>query len=76
VRERVVRNGKPGWQMRVVPLGEGFVDWDTALRLLAEMGFDGPISFHSEYSGYPVETVIDLARIDLRFIRGKGIIQI
>ena len=27
-----------------------------------------PVSFHSEYSGEPVDTVIDLARIDVRFI--------
>jgi hypothetical protein len=32
------------------------------------MNFDGPVSFHSEYSGEPVDTVIDLARIDVRFI--------
>jgi sugar phosphate isomerase/epimerase len=70
VRERVVRDGKPGWQTKVVPLGRGFVDWTTLLRLLGEIGFDGPISFHSEYSGYPVDTVVDLARIDIRFIRG------
>lgn len=71
IRERVVRNGKATWQVKVVPMGLGFVDWDAALRTLKEMNFNGPVSFHCEYSGCPVETVIDQARIDIRFIRGK-----
>ena len=60
----------PGSGSRVVRMGQGFVDWETAIRTLKEMNFDGPVSFHSEYSGEPVETVIDLARIDVRFING------
>ena len=53
----------------VVRMGKGFVDWETAVNTLIAMNFSGPISFHSEYSGEPVESVIDLARIDVRFIR-------
>lgn len=53
----------------VVRMGKGFVDWETAVSTLTAMNFAGPISFHSEYSGEPVESVIDLARIDVRFIR-------
>jgi sugar phosphate isomerase/epimerase len=70
LRERVVVNHQRTWQMRVVPLGEGFVDWRTLLKTLRAMSYNGPISMHCEYSGVPVETVIDQARIDLRFIRG------
>ncbi|MCZ6679758.1 MAG: sugar phosphate isomerase/epimerase [Candidatus Poribacteria bacterium] len=55
---------------RVIRMGHGFVDWETALRTLKELNFDGPVSFHSEYSGEPTETVIDLARIDVRYING------
>ena len=58
----------PGGGTRVVRMGHGFVDWETTVRTLTEMNFDGPVSFHSEYSGEPVDTVIDLARIDVRFI--------
>ena len=58
----------PGGGTRVVRMGHGFVNWETAVRTLTEMNFDGPVSFHSEYSGEPVDTVIDLARIDVRFI--------
>ena len=50
-------------------MSQGFVEWEELLSALAAMGFDGPISFHSEYTGVPVETVIDLARTDVRFIR-------
>ena len=54
----------------VVRIGKGFVDWETAVNTLQAIGFSGPVSFHSEYSGEPIDTVIDLARIDVRFIRG------
>jgi sugar phosphate isomerase/epimerase len=60
----------PGSGTKVVRMGQGFVDWETLLRTLAEMNFNGPVSFHSEYSGEPINTVIDLARIDVRFING------
>ncbi len=51
----------------VARMGKGFVDWKLTLKTLKKLNFDGPISFHSEYNE-PVETVIDLARIDVRFI--------
>ena len=57
------------WNTRVVPLGEGFGDWPTLLRTLKTLPYDGPVSFHSEYSGQPPESVIDLTRIDVRFIK-------
>jgi sugar phosphate isomerase/epimerase len=60
----------PGSGTKVVRMGQGFVDWETLLRTLSEMNFAGPVSFHSEYSGEPIDTVIDLARIDVRFING------
>lgn len=69
MRERRVQNGKASWQVRVVPLGSGFVEWETLLSTLKAMKFDGVVTMHSEYSGCPPETVIDLARIDLRFIK-------
>ena len=60
----------PGTGTKVVRMGQGFVDWQTLLKTLSEMDFNGPVSFHSEYSGEPVDSVIDLARIDVRFING------
>ncbi len=70
LRQRVVRDGKANWGSDTVRIGQGFVEWEALLEGLLEMEFDGPISFHSEYTGGPVETVIDLARTDVRFIRG------
>jgi len=69
IRERTMRQGQMTWASPVRKLGWGFVDWSTTLKTLTQMGFSGPISMHSEYSGEPVETVIDLARADLRFVR-------
>lgn len=70
VRQRTVQNGQVVWKTRVVRLGQGFVDYIGVLRGLERIGFDGPVSFHSEYSGEPVASVIDLARVDVRYIRG------
>ncbi len=66
----LIRMPGSGSHSRVVRMGHGFVDWVTAMRALKEMNYDGPVSFHSEYSGESVETVTDLARIDVRFING------
>jgi sugar phosphate isomerase/epimerase len=67
-RHRLVEEEELRWGTRVVPLGEGYGDWPTLLRALKALPYEGPVSFHSEYSGQPPETVIDLARIDVRFI--------
>lgn len=53
----------------VVPMGEGFVDWKTALQTLKSLKFQGPVSFHSEYSKMPVEGVVEQARKDVIFIK-------
>ncbi len=63
-------NGKHRWGIDVVRMGSGLGDWRTALKTLQKMNFTGPVDFHSEYGGEPVDTVIDLARSDVRFING------
>jgi sugar phosphate isomerase/epimerase len=50
-----------------VRLGTGLGDWPALVRALKKIDFQGPISFHSEYSGEVVDTVVDLCRIDVRF---------
>ena len=69
MRQRILRDGQVTWRTHVVRLGHGFGDFPALLRTLQEMDFRGPVSFHSEYSGEPVASVIDLARIDVRWIR-------
>ncbi len=69
VRVPNVRDGQRQWGVDVVRLGTGFGDWTTVLATLTAQGFDGPVSMHSEYGAEPVDSVVDLARTDLRFIR-------
>ena len=38
-----------GWTMTMCPLGEGMVDWQRFLAMLAASGFDGPVTMHMEY---------------------------
>jgi sugar phosphate isomerase/epimerase len=70
IRTQRVTNSGRVWSVDVVRLGTGFGDWKTALASLRDLKFDGPVSFHSEYGGEPVDTVVDLARADVRFING------
>jgi sugar phosphate isomerase/epimerase len=73
VREKVVTSGEGGekavWRIDVWPLGMGFGDFPLVMRLLKDMGFDGPISFHCEYSKLPAESIIHQCNIDTRFIQ-------
>ena len=52
----------------VLRLGTGLGDWPALIKTLKKIDFQGPVSFHSEYSGEVTDTVIDLCRIDVRFI--------
>jgi sugar phosphate isomerase/epimerase len=55
--------------LKVVPFGYGLVEWGTLIHALKKRGYDGALSFHCEYSGYPPESVLDQAAIDVRFFR-------
>lgn len=68
-REKHMAGGKPTWRIGVVPLGTGFGDFPAVVKLLTDMGYQGPISFHSEYSRLPAESVVDQCRIDTRYIQ-------
>ena len=39
----------PAFQPQFASLGEGSVDWLRALKILISMGFEGPLSVHTEY---------------------------
>jgi len=70
IKEQRERNGKTSWATKVVPLGTGFGDFPVLLKTLQAMNYQGPISFHSEYSGESPERVVELARGDVTFIDG------
>lgn len=42
---------KAKWRDQQVPLRDGIVPWDEAFRRLRALGYDGPVSLHSEYKG-------------------------
>jgi len=69
VRQRFIENGKPVWRIDVWPLGMGYGDFPLVMKLLRDMAFAGPISFHCEYGNLPPESVVDQCRIDVRFIK-------
>jgi len=65
-----------GWRIRTCPLGEGMADWRYFLGVLAQYGFQGPISLHIEYfeagGRTPAEKendVLAAAQRDLDFLK-------
>jgi len=71
----LVRTKYPGpdgpmvWGIDVWPLGMGYGDFPLVMKLLRDLRFAGPISFHCEYSRMPAESVVDQCRIDTRFVQ-------
>jgi sugar phosphate isomerase/epimerase len=67
------RTGK--WVNRMVPLTRGMVDWVKVFGCLAQAGFDGVVSLHSEYQGghswrsLTVEELVDQTREDFAYLR-------
>jgi len=64
-----------GWQQINCPLGQGMVDWPGFCGMLANSGFQGPVSIHLEY-GIPganktqkQDNTILAAKRDLEFVR-------
>jgi len=58
-----------GWTVNVVPVGTGIVRWKEFFACLRQIGFDGPISVHSEYSDLNTEQVIEQTSKDLPFLK-------
>jgi sugar phosphate isomerase/epimerase len=57
---RYVKGGR-----KIVPLGEGLVDWVGVCRDLKAISFDGPVTLHSEYD-LEVEPLIKTVRQDIQ----------
>ena len=60
--------GKPA-RAHFGPVGEGLVDWRGWMEALAARGYDGPLSFHSEYEGWPEARIVEQTRKDIAFMR-------
>ena len=57
------------WRMKMCPLGEGMVPWDSFFKTLAASGFRGPISLHVEYD-LPADPLPAIAR-DFAFLQAR-----
>ena len=69
VRQKYFRDNQPLWAIDVWPLGMGYGDFPTVMKLLKDLKFGGPISFHCEYSRMPAESIIHQCRIDTQYIQ-------
>ncbi len=65
----------PRWERKMYPARDSMVPWHEAFGYLKEMGFDGPMSVHSEYSGdhswqkLDLDGIIAQTRFDLEFFK-------
>jgi L-ribulose-5-phosphate 3-epimerase len=66
VKDFIWRKEAGGWKPVWCPMGEGAVDWKTALGTLKEAGYSGPISVHAEYQ---TKDMVASLRKDLAFLR-------
>jgi len=63
-----VREGST-WVVRHYPLSEGLVPWDRVLKILRQIGFDGPMSIHSEYPDLGIDELVEQTKRDLEYLR-------
>lgn len=69
------KTGSKEWKEKLVPLNEGVVKWPEVFAALKQVGFDGPVSLHSEYQGdhswkdLKVEELVSQTRADLAYLR-------
>jgi len=60
----------PRWKVEWCPLSEGLVYWSEALRLLKDLGYDGPLSVHGEYSASEqTSEVLKLVGQDMDYLK-------
>lgn len=64
------KDGRTVWRHLLVPLREGLVDWHETFAALRDAGFDGPVTFHSEYENVSLDELRRLTRDDVGYIRG------
>ncbi|MEM2935799.1 MAG: TIM barrel protein, partial [Candidatus Bathyarchaeia archaeon] len=68
-QERDEKTGQKRWRLDPVPLGDGLVPWPQVFTHLREIGFDGPISVHSEYRNLSLEELIQQTKKDLNYLK-------
>jgi len=63
------KTGESKWRVRTVPLSEGLVPWTEVFRYLKQIGFDGPVSVHSEYDDVDLRGLISRTKADLQYLK-------
>lgn len=56
------------WEREWAPVGQGMVSWPRVFELLDDIGFDGPVSVHSEYDDHEFDELVDQTRADLGYL--------
>jgi len=69
-QERDDKTGQKKWRAHTVPLSEGIIPWPEVFQYLHKIGFDGPVSVHSEYEHLNFENLICQTREDLAYLKG------
>lgn len=63
-----VREGSDEWDNVMLPLGEGMVPWSSVFDDLRALGFDGPVSVHSEYGDLDLDALVEQTGADLAYL--------
>jgi len=71
IKDSIVLKGEAGKPRtsKFLPLGDGFVDWREMMQILAKRSYDGALSFHSEYEGWPETRLVEQTKKDIAFMR-------
>lgn len=75
-----VKNAAGKWTHKVVPLGEGMVDWKTYLSEYRNLGISAPVSIHYEYDLGGAEngrnsTTMPLSEIKIKLQRDLKVLK-
>ena len=62
------QEGEVAWSRALVSLRKGLVDWPAAIAALKAVGYDGPVSFHSEYHNVSLDELRALTLDDLNYL--------
>jgi sugar phosphate isomerase/epimerase len=58
-------------QWEIVEAGHGMVDWSAVFSDLSRIGYDGPYSVHCEFEGLGKEELLEKAKREVNWFRGK-----
>jgi len=63
------RRGAKNWEFRLIPLSQGMVRWHEVFSCLADIGYNGPVSLHSEYEYMNLNELLHQTQKDLRYVK-------